>query len=121
MKILVVDDDPDIRMLLRSVLEIKGWTVDEALDGAEALARPPGDYQVILIDHRMPGLTGDEVAIRLRAGGFDRPIVFFSAYVTKELEARLRRDIGKDLHIVAKTEFAKLMQILADIQESGGR
>jgi CheY-like chemotaxis protein len=60
--ICVVDDDPDIREVVRLVLEARGYRVTEAADGAEALARlhEEPDCCVILLDLMMPGMNGWE-------------------------------------------------------------
>lgn len=67
LRALVVDDDPPIRHLLRTVLELEGWTVLEAADGAEALAvaeaeRPHG----VVLDVMMPVKDGFDVLSELR-------------------------------------------------------
>ncbi len=66
--VLVVDDDPDNRMLLRELLAADDYRVSEAADGAEAIriasARPP---DVVLLDVLMPGLDGIEVCKRLKS------------------------------------------------------
>lgn len=69
---LVVDDEPAIRTAVRRSLERRGWQVDEAVDGNEGWLRldiggRPGDYQVVVTDLRMPGLSGIELVDRLRA------------------------------------------------------
>jgi len=65
--ILVADDDPDLRDILRSILEPSGFAVIEAEDGQRALeavkAHAP---DLLIIDFMMPGLTGPEVCERLR-------------------------------------------------------
>lgn len=65
--ILVVDDDPDLRDILRSILEPDAFTVNEAENGEAALqvvhARPP---DLVILDHTMPGLTGFQVCERLK-------------------------------------------------------
>lgn len=67
--ILVVDDEPDVRLLARVVLTRAGHDVVECHDGASALERldelPRPD--VVVLDIRMPGLSGWEVLDRLRA------------------------------------------------------
>ncbi len=67
-RVLVVDDDPGVRYTLREILESEGLAVDEAADGAEALARFDAcPAALVVTDLRMPGLDGMEVLRRLRA------------------------------------------------------
>ena len=65
--ILVADDDPDLRDIIRSILEPAGFAVEEAVDGEVTLqavrAHPP---HLIILDYLMPGLTGPEVCQRLK-------------------------------------------------------
>ena len=67
MRILIVDDDVNIRQLLRLYMEREGYEVDEAARGDEAAAmfekRPPG---LVLLDLMLPGLDGMEVCRRIR-------------------------------------------------------
>lgn len=61
MHVLVVDDDPEIRDLLRLVLEGEGYTVDCAIDGREALRlvlQLHADVDLVLLDMRMPVMDG---------------------------------------------------------------
>jgi CheY-like chemotaxis protein len=89
MKILVVDDEPDIRTMLDVVLTAEGWTVEQAGSGNEGLdafrTSPP---DIIVLDHRMPGMTGWDVACQLLEEGCDAPIVLFSAYIDADLRTR---------------------------------
>lgn len=65
-RILIVDDDHDIRMILRSVLESYGYHCEEACNGLEALEKiNTKDYALILLDYSMPVLNGLEVIQRL--------------------------------------------------------
>ncbi len=70
--LLVIDDEESIRRALRRYFERRGWAVDEATDGGDALAkfaRPDAAaaYDVILCDLKMPGVSGLELFTRLRA------------------------------------------------------
>lgn len=77
---LVVDDDADIRDILADQLELEGWTVEQARDGREGLAAArAGGFDLIVLDHRMPRMTGEEMARELRAGGDRTPIVLVTA------------------------------------------
>jgi two-component system, OmpR family, response regulator len=92
--VLVVDDEKSIRLLLRTLLESAGHTVEEASSGEEALARCRQDESElggVILDHRLPGVQGSEVAQALRAEGFDVPVVLHSAFLTPELAAEAER------------------------------
>jgi CheY-like chemotaxis protein len=78
--VLVVDDEPDIRATVAAMLEIEGYTVAEAANGADALAaiernRP----DLILLDMRMPVLDGWGFAEESRRRGHRIPIVVMTA------------------------------------------
>lgn len=98
-RVLVVDDDDDIRSLLRELLEEFGhYQVSEAANGAEALAlirRSAQKPELILLDLMMPVMNGFELARRLRADPETAsiPVVVISATAT--------RSDAKDLGSVA--------------------
>ena len=82
MRVLVVDDDPDYRMMLRMQLEIRHGmdVVGEAGDGGEALVfvahtRP----DAMVLDLMMPGMDGFETIVRLQDEAPDLPVVAYSA------------------------------------------
>src|SRR5690348_14041695 len=70
-RVLIVDDDPDIRTTLRLLLEDEGYEVEERGDGLAclgALHASPNPL-VVLLDYRMPHLNGDEVMRAVAAEG----------------------------------------------------
>jgi CheY-like chemotaxis protein len=78
--VLVVDDEADIRATVSAMLQIEGYDVAEAANGADALSvveRQPPD--VILLDMRMPVLDGWGFASELRRRGHRIPIVVMTA------------------------------------------
>lgn len=78
--VLVVDDDADVRYVLRLLFEVDGFAVSEASNGAEAVAsvlQHGAGY--IVLDQMMPGMSGDKVAPVLRSLAPDARIVAFSA------------------------------------------
>lgn len=80
LRVLVVDDEPDIRATVSAMLEIEGYEVDEAANGADALhavERQPPD--LILLDMRMPVMDGWGFARELRERGHVTPIVVMTA------------------------------------------
>lgn len=79
-RVLLVDDDPDVRDILAEQLELEGWAVEQARDGREGLAAArSGRFDVIVLDQRMPRMTGEEMARELRAAGDRTPIVLVTA------------------------------------------
>jgi CheY-like chemotaxis protein len=82
--ILVVDDEPDILLAARLMLEAAGCVVIESATGEEALelaAMENTDVEAIFLDLRMPGLDGWGVLKELRARGISRlPVIVLSAY-----------------------------------------
>jgi CheY-like chemotaxis protein len=78
--ILVVDDEPDIRFLVRMLLEGKGHRVLEANDGVEALAMMQNQHvSLIVTDYMMPRMNGEELVAQLRGRGRDVPVILITA------------------------------------------
>jgi CheY-like chemotaxis protein len=78
--VLIADDDPDLRMLVTTILERQGYGVIEACDGQQAVemirGRSPG---LALLDVNMPRLDGVQVAEQLRADDSSTPFIFVTA------------------------------------------
>lgn len=79
--VLVVDDDPEIRDVVRWLLEDEGWTVETSSDGRDALERATrARPALIVLDMGLPIMSGEEVAMRLRKVYVDPPpIIVVSA------------------------------------------
>ena len=81
-KILIVDDEPSIRSLVRDVLELEGHDIIEAPDGPSALALVDSDDPALMVlDIMMPGMSGLDVLRTLRRehSGTDLPIILLTA------------------------------------------
>ncbi len=80
-KVLVVDDDRLIRTMLVDALDAIGVTnVSEAVDGKEAMLLTDfGEFDLILLDWVMPGMSGLDVLRELRAKGSDVPVILITA------------------------------------------
>ena len=79
-RVLLVEDNPINALLARALLTREGCEVDHASHGKDALAAVNvGDYDLILMDMRMPGLSGVETACAMRALGVETPIVALTA------------------------------------------
>jgi CheY-like chemotaxis protein len=80
-KILVVDDEENIRILYKEELEEDGFCVELAKSGEEALDKlPTVQPDLITLDIKMPGMGGIEVLKRIRSGNKNLPIILCSAY-----------------------------------------
>ena len=92
---LIVDDQPDIRLLLRTFIEAEGIeVVGEAEDGSQALAQIEVlDPNVVVLDHMMPGMTGLETAARILERRPDQAILLCTAYLNDGVESEAK-EIG---------------------------
>ncbi len=78
--VLVADDEPGIRFVLRETLEEAGHTVTEAASGDEALAAlAGGEFQVAFLDLRMPGPSGLDLLDHVKASGSEVAVVIMTA------------------------------------------
>jgi len=81
MKILIVDDDPNQRELLKGFLDHQGYDTLTAGDGETALKLLRHEtVQLVLLDHRMPGLTGDVVLSKIREMNPTQRVIMITAY-----------------------------------------
>ena len=84
-KLLVVDDDTDIRELLEFDLSQSGYDVDTAKDGLEGLQKAiSNNYDLVLLDVMMPKMNGVEVLRKLRAEGVKTPVMMLTAKAEKD-------------------------------------
>ncbi|HEY0022237.1 MAG TPA: PAS domain-containing protein [Longimicrobium sp.] len=122
--ILLIEDEGAVRSLTRRVLTRQGYTVVDARDGAEALAlarREDADFDLVITDVVMPGMSGPAVAEELRAliGGV--PVLYMSGYTDDEM---LRRGIHtSDTHFLQKpfTPGSILTQVRAVLDDPRAR
>ncbi len=97
--VLIVDDEPDIQLVMSANLRKEGYEVDTADDGLEALKKLESrDYDAIVLDHQMPRLTGMQFLERLRdkaagsAIAADVPVIVITAYGTIEMAVQAMKD-----------------------------
>jgi CheY-like chemotaxis protein len=88
MRVMIIDDDPDICLAMRALFRSEGWEASVAMSGEEALERLDelSGFDVVVVDYRMPGLTGIELARNLRMEGFVSPLIMCSAYLNERIE-----------------------------------
>ena len=109
MRILVVEDEADLNLLLRKVLTKAGYTVDGCLDGEAAQDHLLGtQYDGILLDVMLPKKDGYTLVQELRAKGDDTPVLFLTA--RDSIADRVRGlDLWGDDYLVKPFDFAELL------------
>jgi DNA-binding response OmpR family regulator len=115
LRALVVDDDPPIRQMVRTVLELDGWEVHEAEDGAQALAlaraeRPHG----LVLDVMMPVKDGFEVLAELRQSEWGRSMAVVMLTAKTDPSDILRGTrLGADLYMTKPFDPGDVAERLA--------
>ncbi|MEX1162924.1 MAG: response regulator [Nitriliruptor sp.] len=111
MRVLLADDDAGIRLVVSLNLQRRGWDVDTAVDGDDALAQATsGVYDAIVLDQLMPGMTGIEVAEHLTR---DVPVIIYSAFVDDHVQ---RRAAELGLPTVGKADIPELLAMLDELR-----
>jgi YesN/AraC family two-component response regulator len=114
---LIVDDEGDVRLLLRLLIDQENQglrVIGQATSGDEALAmRRDLDVDVVVLDHRMPGLTGLETATAMLGEEPDLPIVLYSAFTDRRMVAEAQ-EIGVRA-CVEKGDAPRLIAVLREL------
>ena len=120
-KILLVDDDSDIRELISYNLLKEGYLVETAKDGEEAINLINSSYDIIILDIMMPKLNGYEVCKKIRDSNYSYnkiPILFLSAKDT-EFDEVLGLEMGGDGFLIKPISIKKLLaHVKSNIRKS---
>ncbi len=82
-QILIVDDEQKMRNLLSMMLERKGYSIDQASDGKDALNKLSAQtYDLVISDIKMPRMDGKELIKKMKKDGVITPLVFITAFAT---------------------------------------
>ena len=118
MHLLVVEDNPVSRQILREQLEHLGCTVVLATDGNDALALPElADFDAILTDLQMPELDGYALTRTLRSQGYTRPIVGITASAFTE-DLRRSAEAGMTTVLLKPLPISALCKALMTLKEA---
>ncbi len=109
MRILVVEDERDLNLLIQKVLKKAGYTVDGCYDGEEAQLHLMGaEYDAILLDVMMPKKDGYTLVQELREQGSDTPVLFLTA--RDSVSDRVKGlDLGADDYLIKPFDFDELL------------
>ena len=109
MKILVIEDDPPVGQFLKRGLEEQRWVVDLVADGEQGERRATGEqYDLLILDMRLPGKSGLEVLHSLRARGFERPVLVLTAQDAVDAKVQTLR-AGADDYVTKPFAFEELL------------
>ena len=121
LRILVVDDDAEMRSTIRRVLEARGHRVLECSDGAGVQkAVASGSVHAVILDKEMPGVGGLEVLPTLRQSYPDLPVIFITAFGGEEVERRARL-LGATFYLEKPFRMAELHALLEQITDRRAR
>lgn len=123
LRVLLVDDEPSIRLAVRKWFERQGWKVDEAHNGCEAcdlLEQVSTGYALVICDVHLPGLNGFAVAARIEEEWPEMLSRFvFSTGDTLDFTADQRR-MRESTHVLLKPfEFSELRTLVTRIAHQG--
>lgn len=121
MNILVVDDDPELRRLLRQNLASQHYRVEDAADGEEALDKIAGDtYDLVLLDIMLPGQDGLEILRRIREMELETPVIMLTA--RGDVEDRIQGlNLGADDYLAKPFSMAELLARVRAIFRRGSK
>ncbi len=109
MKVLVIEDDPTVGQFVKRGLEEARYTVDLVADGEEgeqlAKSQP---YDVVVLDLRLPGRSGQQVLRNLRARGFEKPVLVLTAQDAVDAKVETLR-AGADDYVTKPFAFEELL------------
>ncbi len=111
-RILIIDDDKNIRFLVHEELTLAGHSVEGAADGPSGLAaaqeNPP---DLVILDVKMPGMSGLDALPQLKKCSPQTPVYLFTAYGDFREDAQR---LGADGYIVKSADFSPLCETVAD-------
>ena len=112
-KLLVVDDEKNIRMFFKEELEEEGYQVEAASNGLEALEKLKGSsFDLVVLDIKMPGMDGIQALNEIKNLNKDQPVILCSAY------GEFKQDFSSwvsDGYVVKSADTRELKQTIKNI------
>jgi len=121
MRVLVVEDNPDLADLLRRGLEEEGYAIDLSLDGEDGLWRATTvDYDAVVLDLMLPKVDGLTILSKMRQAGRTSPVLILTARDATDDRVR-GLDLGADDYLVKPFEWEELLARLRALIRRGAR
>jgi CheY-like chemotaxis protein len=120
-RIVIIDDDEDMRALIRRWLERAGHVVDEVVDGRTALGRVlEGKHDVAFVDIGLPALDGYEIARRVRASPVSARVCLVAVTASTD-DPEVAFDAGFDAHVFKPVQEKTITAVLDEIARRLGQ
>jgi len=120
-RLLIVDDDPELRNFLTTELKVEGYDCNEAATGQQALGQIRNEnWDLVLLDWTLPDFSGVEVCRRMRQGGISTPVLIITARdeVRERVEAL---DSGADDYLTKPFSIEELLaRVRARLRQGAG-
>ena len=119
MRILIVDDDIEVRDVLEELLHVDGHKVSTAADGAEALSLfKPGRFDMVFTDLGMPGISGWQVVEQIKRQAPQTPVVMVTGWGAQLDPARIAAS-GVDRVLTKPFQWLAVLEALNDLTVAG--
>ena len=118
-KILIVEDEPNMRLGLKDNLEFESYDVDIATNGEEGLKKIlENDYNLVLLDVMLPQMSGFDVCKTVRKKGITTPIILLTAK-GEEIDKVLGLELGADDYVTKPFSIRELLARIKAVLRRG--
>jgi two-component system, NtrC family, response regulator HydG len=116
LRILVVDDEPTYRIVLVQSLKASGHTIEACENGDIAIdLLKKNEYDVVLLDYKMPGTSGINVLQWMYGMKMDIPVIIITGYGSEEIALEAWKWGAKDYFVKGKSDMAQLPTLVMKV------
>jgi len=114
-RIMIIEDDEEMRSLLKDFFEEEGFETDSVSNGVDALRMFSEDhFDLVITDIRMPGLTGLDILPRIRRLKPETPIIVMTAYGSEDVRRRAF-ERGATTYLEKPIQMSKLRTVIREM------
>ena len=114
-KILIVDDEEILRMLITDTLEFEGYEIEEAGNGQEGFEKiVSGSYDLVILDYMMPLMTGMEVLEKIQPLALNVPVIMLTAKA-QQADREMAQNLGANYYMPKPFSPADLVKLVNQI------
>ena len=114
-RIMIIEDDEEMRSLLKDFFEEEGFETDSVSNGVDALRMLSKDhFDLVITDIRMPGLTGLDILPRIRSLKPETPIIVMTAYGSDDVRRR-SFERGATIYLEKPIHLSELRTVIREM------